>query len=70
VALCHCVSGLVSNILKEQSVFVSKGQEIKFHFHEMEHILFWLVVNLRHISFAIDKTLMVVIRARLNDCDK
>lgn len=60
------MSGLVSNILKEQSAFISKGQEIKFHFHENEHILFGLVANLRHIS----KTLMVVIRARLNDCDK
>lgn len=70
MTLCHCVSGLVSNILKEQSAFISKGQAIKFHFHETEHILFGLVANLRHIAFAIDKTLIVVIHARLNDCDK
>ena len=64
------MSGLVSDILKEESAFISKGQAIKFHFHEIEHIPFGLVVKLRHISFAVDKTLMVVIRARLNDCDK
>lgn len=70
MTLCHCVSGLVSDILKEQSAFISKGQTIRFHFHEIEHILFGLVANLRHISFAIDKTLKVVIHASLNDCDK
>jgi len=64
------VSGLVTNILKEQSAFISKGQAIKFLFHEIEHILFGLTANLRHISFASDKTLMVVIHARLNNCDK